>query len=150
MADPDPGDEQDRAGDDGEEHGRVEVGLEEDEPAEDDDDDEHRPQRRAPVVHLVVLAPGEEVGGEEDECELGELGGLEAPGADAEPAARPGDVDPEVRHQDEDEHRRGDEEQRLGPVAPASVVDARARPQKAMAPSTVQMSWRSKKYQADP
>ena len=62
--------------------------------------------QRAPPVAELVLAAGEEVGAEHEQRELGDLGRLEPQRADAEPAARPADRDPDAGDQHEQQQRR--------------------------------------------
>ena len=66
----------------------------------------------APVIRSFG-APGEQVGGEDDEGELHQLGGLHLDGPGADPAARPAGEVAHVRdedHGEQAEHRHGQDE----------------------------------------
>ena len=108
--------------DDGEQHGRVEVGLEAHEGTEAEEHEEQRAEHTTRVVQLVG-STREQIGGEQHERELGELARLEPPRADAEPAARPADVDADLRDEHEGEEHAADDEERPHRVRPAVVVD---------------------------
>src|SRR6266511_34922 len=117
-----PGDEH-RGRDHTEQDCRVEIRLERHEGAVARGDHEHRPQHAAPVPQLA-LPSGEQVGREQDDRELGELGRLEPPDADPEPAPRSGHMTPDPGYEHEDEEPARDHEERAHPAAPAPVVDA--------------------------
>src|SRR5918996_133061 len=115
------GDEEDREHRPAERDGRAEVGLEQDQPAEDRGQESERPRELA--ERLRRTPPREVDGREEAEGELRELGGLEARGAEDEPALRA--VDLRRHHEDGCAQAERDEEERGREVAQPVVVEAR-------------------------
>ena len=71
----------------------------------------HRAHDAPPVVDLAG-APAHEVGGVQQEGELGDLARLEAEHAHAEPTPRSRHVDPDAGDQHDDEQDHADDEQR--------------------------------------
>ena len=74
---------------------------------------EHHGAERGPQVVHAVGAPGQQVGGVDEEHELQQLGGLEAERTEVEPGPRPVDLDPEAGHEDGDVD--GEHDQQAGP-----------------------------------
>ena len=84
--------------------------------------DQHRHQRELPVAHLPA-APRQQVGGEEEQGELRQLGRLHAPTARAQPARRPADVDAHAGDQHQEQQTQRADEDGLRQGAPAPVVE---------------------------
>ena len=123
VAHPEAADEEDRPGEDGHGDGRSHVGLEHHEGAEEAEHEAHRPQHPAPVADVGRPA-GEHVGAVQEQGQLGQLGGLEAGGPDAEPSGRAVDVDPHAGDQHEQEQAGGDHQEQADVAAQDPVVDA--------------------------
>src|SRR5581483_7900168 len=116
------GDEQQGEGDGREHDRRAEVRLQHDERGEPRERDEHGPQGDAGVADPRVAAR-QQVGGEEQQRQLGELRRLDAERADTDPARRTVHVLADPRQQDDHEQRRGDGDERQRETAQAVVVE---------------------------
>ncbi len=93
-------------------HGRPHVGLGQDQQAGHAGDQQQRPDD--PAVGRTLIEPaGDEVGREDRQGQLHQLGRLEPQLPEADPAARALDVHAEPGHQDdEQEQERDDQEER--------------------------------------
>src|SRR6266540_4862313 len=110
MAETNPADDEDGGRDQQEHDRRVEVRLAKDERADDGEDDEDGAEDPPPVVEIANAAC-EHVGRIDEERQLGDLARLEPDGTGAEPAARPGDLDPDARNQYGKEEQDAHDEQ---------------------------------------
>ena len=123
LAQPQASDDQDRAHDQCEHHRGGHVGLSHHQEGDDTEDHEDGSQHAAPIVQLVG-APRHHVGRVDEERELGDLAGLEAPRAHAEPAPGAEHVGADAGHEHEYQQRHADDQQWANEAAPLVVVDA--------------------------
>ncbi len=122
-AEPDAGDEEERQRDDAEDHRRPHVGLGQDEHAGEARHEEERADDAA-VGGVLIEAAGDEVGGEEGERQLHQLGGLQAELPEAHPAARAHRVHAEARHQHHEEEAERHQQEQRAEATQAPVVEA--------------------------
>ena len=108
-----PGRDQGRAGGEGDDEGGAQVRLDHDQERGRADDEQERHQALDAARPLRFA--GEQVGGVEDERDLGQLRGLDLQEAGADPTARAVDRGARPEHRDEEDEGDGEEDRRQAP-----------------------------------
>ena len=121
-------DEQQGQRDEAEDHGRAHVRLGQDQDAGEAGDEEQRADDAA-VGGVLIEAAGDEVGCEEREGQLHQLGRLQAELPEADPAARPHGVHAEAGDEDDEQQPEGHQQEQGAEPPQLAVVDAQRQPE---------------------